>query len=77
MSHSTLPLPLYLPPAAQEYRDQFRGSPAAAAWIYLKTWVGDALPANPLVTHETGAPAAPAVVALVPPPAAPIRSSPS
>ena len=38
----------------KEYRDSFRGSPLAATWSYLKIWAADSLPANPLVTHETG-----------------------
>jgi hypothetical protein len=38
----------------KEYRDSFRGSPLAATWSYLKIWAQDSLPANPLVTHETG-----------------------
>ncbi|PRW59741.1 acyl-coenzyme A oxidase peroxisomal isoform B [Chlorella sorokiniana] len=37
----------------KEYQDQFRGSPIAATWSYLKIWARDSLPANPLVTHET------------------------
>jgi hypothetical protein len=42
----------------KEYRDSFRGSPLAATWGYLKIWAQDSLPANPLVTHETGEPGA-------------------
>lgn len=37
----------------KEYSDQFRGSPIAATWSYLKQWTLDNLPANPLVSHET------------------------
>ena len=37
----------------KEYRSQFRGSPLAATWSYLKQVATDALPPNPLVTHET------------------------
>ncbi|KAH7619063.1 hypothetical protein Ndes2526B_g06014 [Nannochloris sp. 'desiccata'] len=37
----------------KEYRNQFRGSPIVATWSYLKQMAADALPPNPLVTHET------------------------
>jgi acyl-CoA oxidase len=37
----------------KEYRHQFRGSPIAATWSYLKQVAYDALPPNPLVTHDT------------------------
>lgn len=37
----------------KEYRDQFRGSPIASTWIYLKQVAAGSLPPNPLVTHDT------------------------
>ena len=37
----------------KEYRRQFRGSPLFATWAYLRQVATDALPPNPLVTHET------------------------
>lgn len=37
----------------KEYRNQFRGSPLASTWSYLKQMASDALPPNPLVTHDT------------------------
>lgn len=37
----------------KEYRDSFRGSPLAASWSYLRAALGDALPANPLLAHDT------------------------
>lgn len=37
----------------KEYRRQFRGSPLAATWSYLKQVAADSMPANPLVTHDT------------------------
>lgn len=39
----------------KEYADSFKGSPVSSSWRYLKQMVGDSLPQNPLITHETDA----------------------
>ncbi|KDD75971.1 hypothetical protein H632_c413p1, partial [Helicosporidium sp. ATCC 50920] len=37
----------------KEYANKFKGSPIFTTWSYLKQLASDALPPNPLVTHET------------------------
>jgi acyl-CoA oxidase len=37
----------------KEYRDSFKGSPLSSTWSYLKQLASDAMPPNPLVTHDT------------------------
>ena len=39
----------------KKYRERFSASPMAATYGYLKAWVADQLPPNPLVSHETNA----------------------
>ena len=35
------------------YKDKFSGAPLQATYTYLRQWASDALPPNPLVSHDT------------------------
>ncbi|KAK9869050.1 hypothetical protein WJX84_008987 [Apatococcus fuscideae] len=37
----------------KRYKDQFSGAPLQASYTYLRQWASDALPPNPLVSHDT------------------------
>ena len=37
----------------KRYKDQFKGAPLQATYTYLRQWASDALPPNPLVSHDT------------------------
>lgn len=38
----------------KRYQDKFKGGTVSASWTYLRQWAIGAMPANPLVTHDTG-----------------------
>ena len=51
-------LPVALQVAAmllKQYKERFSGSPVQATWTYLRQTALDALPPNPLVSHDTEA----------------------
>ena len=39
----------------KQYKERFSGSPVQATWTYLRQTALDALPPNPLVSHDTEA----------------------